>query len=267
MNNKLLNNMIMYIEEHLTEKIEYKVLAKIVGVSEYSLQRIFVFITGISLSDYIKKRRLSKAFEDIRNTDEKIIDIALKYQYNSSISFSRAFKKYFYMTPSECKSNNKKCKLLPIFEFKDSSNYESIKYEIKKIEEIKLYCLSVSSTSHEDLLFKIRQLYKKIRRNGLRIIFDEYGMYGISTYENNKFNYYVGSVKKIKSAKEIVIESGTYVVFEVGNENQEDITKTYDFVYSNWLISTSYEILDKPEIEYYENGKCSLCFMISDKQK
>ena len=60
MNYDLLNNMIDYIEKNLTEHIKYKDLARIVGVSEYSLQRIFMFITGVSLSEYIRKRRLSK---------------------------------------------------------------------------------------------------------------------------------------------------------------------------------------------------------------
>ena len=84
MNNEYLNKMIQYIEEHLTEKIEYSELAKIVGVSEYSLQRIFMFLTNISLADYIRKRRLSKALEELKKTDIKIIDLAIKYQYESS---------------------------------------------------------------------------------------------------------------------------------------------------------------------------------------
>ena len=61
MNFEYLNQMIKYIEEHLTENIEYKELAKIVGISEYNLQRIFVFLTNMSISEYIRKRRLSRA--------------------------------------------------------------------------------------------------------------------------------------------------------------------------------------------------------------
>ena len=62
-----------------------------IGVSEYSLQRIFMFITDLSLSEYIRKRRLSRAFEELKTSDIKIIDLSIKYQYESSISFSRAF--------------------------------------------------------------------------------------------------------------------------------------------------------------------------------
>lgn len=106
MNYNLLNDMINYIEDNLTEKIDYKKLAKIVGVLEYALQRIFIFMTNISISEYIRKRRLSNAFEELKMNDIKIIDVAIKYGYESSISFSRAFKQNFGITPSECK----KCK-------------------------------------------------------------------------------------------------------------------------------------------------------------
>lgn len=87
--------MIKYIEEHLTENIEYKELAKIVGISEYNLQRIFAFLTNMSISMYIRKRSLSRAFEELKTTNIKIIDLAIKYNYDSSMSFSRAFKQYF----------------------------------------------------------------------------------------------------------------------------------------------------------------------------
>lgn len=108
MNFEYLNQMIKYIEDNLTENIEYKELSKIVGVSEYNLQRIFTFLTNISLAEYIRKRRLSKSFEELKTTDIKIIDLAVKYQYNSQISFARAFKSMFGITPSECKLRDRK---------------------------------------------------------------------------------------------------------------------------------------------------------------
>ena len=101
MNYSLLNKMIDYIEDNLEEDIEYNKLAKIVGVSLYSLERIFIFITNISIAEYIRVRRLSKALEEIKTTNNKIMDIAIKYGYSSSISFTRAFKKYFGIRQNE----------------------------------------------------------------------------------------------------------------------------------------------------------------------
>ena len=122
MNYEYLNNMIKNIEENLTQDIEYKKLSQIVGVSEYSLQRIFIFLTNISLSEYIRKRRLSRAFEELKTTDVKIIDIAIKYKYDSQISFARAFKSMFGMTPSECKTTNIEYKQFPIITLNNNNN-------------------------------------------------------------------------------------------------------------------------------------------------
>ena len=267
MNFEHLNQMIKYIEEHLTENIEYKELAKIVGISEYNLQRIFTFLTNMSLSEYIRKRRLSRAFEELKTTNIKIIDLAIKYNYDSSMSFSRAFKKYFNMTPTECRNSLKTYKVFPIIEFHNENDmYEEFNYEVKEIQEKKLYCFGVSATIHEDLLFKIRELYNKIKNNGIRDKFIKVGMYGISICEDNGYKYYVGSELKIDNTKTITIDKGKYAIFEVGNEKQKDIVNVYNFVYNQWIKSTNYEILDKPEIELYENNNCYIYIPIKDKQ-
>lgn len=267
MNYEFLNEMINYIEENLTEDINYKELAKIVGVSEYSLQRIFIFLSGISISEYIRKRRLSKAFEELKTTDIKIVDLAIKYCYDSPISFSRAFKQYFKMTPKECREGEKNYKLFPIMKF-SNNNFVSneVHYTVKEIEEKALYCFGVHASLHDDLLFRIRSLYKKIQNNGIRSKFDKVGMYGISIYEDDEYKYYVGSELKLDNTEKIVIEKGKYVIFEVGSDNQDDIVEVYNFVYNTWIKSTNYEMLDKPEIEFYSENNCYIYFKVKDKQ-
>lgn len=266
MNFKYLNEMINFIEQNLTNEINYKDLAKIVGVSEYNLQRIFIFLTDMSISEYIRKRRLSKAFEDIKNTNFKIIDIALKYRYDSPISFSRAFKKYFNITPSECKNNNKKYKLMPIINFKNDSYYKELTYEIKYLDELKLYCYSVSANTHEDLLFKIRNLYSELKKTDLYNMMRKNGMYGISLYIGEKYRYCIGSKLKLKESSQLTINKNKYALFEVQSDIQKDIVSTYNYIYNNWLKSTNYMILDEPIIEYYQNNQCYIYVPIKDKQ-
>lgn len=122
------------------------------------------------------------------------------------------------------------------------------------------------TNSDDDLLFKIRELYNKIKNNGIRHKFNKVGMYGISICKDNKYEYYVGSELKLTNTKTIIINKGKYAVFEVGNEEEKDIVKVYDFIYNRWLKSTNYEILDKTEIEFYENNNCYLYIPIKDKQ-
>ena len=259
MNYKLLNEMIDYIENHLNEKISYKTLAKIMGINDFILQRVFTFVAGISISEYIRKRRLTKAYEDLKLTNEKIIDIALKYNYDSYVSFSRAFKKEFNVTPMQVrKDKNKKFKGYPILKFNKSFDcYSNLEYEVKTIKEKVVYCKKVSAKTHEDLLYKIRSLYKKIKDNGLWNKFNEVGQYGISYFTKDEvYNYYVGSTIKIDGLEKIVIKKGKYAVFNVHSRNQKEVVKTGNLIYEKWLPSTRYKIRDGYDYELYKEDTC-----------
>lgn len=97
---KGMNQAIDYIEEHLTGDIDLNVAARFVSCSVWEFQRIFSFLTHISPGEYIRQRRLTLAAGDIQKTDEKIIDIAQKYGYDSPAAFSRAFGQLHGITPS-----------------------------------------------------------------------------------------------------------------------------------------------------------------------
>ena len=92
-----------YIEKHLKEDIDLSIIAKEVGYSLYHFQRIFKGIIGDSIKDYIIKRRITEAAKELTSTDKSVIDIAIKYGYQSREFFSRSFKKVFGRNPSEVK--------------------------------------------------------------------------------------------------------------------------------------------------------------------
>ena len=268
MNFELLNQMIMYIENNLTEKIDYKKLAKITGTNEFILQRIFLFISGISIYEYIRKRRLSKAYEELKLTDNKIIDIALKYGYDSHISFARAFKNEFNITPSALKKDKSKIfKGYPIFLLDKKNTYKNLDYEIKELEEQVIYCKSVKAKVHDDLLYKIRRLYDNLRSNGMYYEINKYGQYGISSLNINGFYYYyVGCTKRLKNFKKVIIPKGKYVVFKVEGRKQKDILNGWDYVNKVWLPSVNYEVKEPYDYELYEGDMCYLYLPIKKKQ-
>jgi AraC-like DNA-binding protein len=95
-----LNDVIDYIENHLTDKIEQEAIARIACCSYYDAGRMFSLVTGLSMADYIRNRRLALAGEELKTTRARVIDVALKYQYDSPVSFSRAFQKFHGFSPS-----------------------------------------------------------------------------------------------------------------------------------------------------------------------
>jgi len=125
----VLNECINYIEEHLENEIDYQHISKMFGCSESIMQRFFSLLCGITLKEYIRRRKLTIAVSDIRN-HEKIIDVALKYGYSSDISFSRSFKKMHGVLPSKIKNNSIDLDMQPIlkFEVPDSHVHRSYFY-------------------------------------------------------------------------------------------------------------------------------------------
>ena len=114
---KGMSHVIANIEDNLTKQISYAELSRIVGCSVYEFSRIFSFMTGMSVSEYIRRRRLSQSVFDIQNTSDKIIDIALKYRYESPTSFAKAFKELHGTTPSDARKTGVSLKTYPPISF------------------------------------------------------------------------------------------------------------------------------------------------------
>jgi AraC-like DNA-binding protein len=103
---KRINLVLDYIEQNLDGEIDDNKITSLFASSQGIFQRIFVNITDMTLSEYIRKRRLTRAVVDIKKTDAKIIDVAIKYGYNSAVAFSYAFKKFHGITPSDIRKSD-----------------------------------------------------------------------------------------------------------------------------------------------------------------
>lgn len=95
------NQTMTYIESVLDSEIDKKKIQQLSGYSYSMFSRLFSILAEMTLSEYIRKRRLSEAVNDLKTTSQKIVDIAMKYGYDSADSFSSAFKKFHGVTPSE----------------------------------------------------------------------------------------------------------------------------------------------------------------------
>ena len=251
--------LIKYIENHLNEKIDYNELAKILAVSEQSMQRIFAFITNMSLSEYIRKRRLSKAYEELKSSNIKIIDLAVKYQYESEISFSRSFKNMFNMTPSECRKSNIEFIQFPVYQLNQINTPYKYSYKIEEIDEIHLYAYKTPyAKTKEDFLYRIRELYQELKDSGLFGKIVELGMYGVTFRQaDNTEIYYVGCKEKLQNSEPVKILEGKYAVFNCNGAKQSDIAPLIHNIYTQFILSTNLDIDLNYSFETYEkNDNC-----------
>jgi len=103
---KRMNSVLDYIEDNLDGDINDTKIAILSATPKGVFQRVFAAVTDMTVSEYTRKRRLTKAASDIQNTDEKIIDIAVKYGYNAANAFNMAFKTFHGVTPSYARTSN-----------------------------------------------------------------------------------------------------------------------------------------------------------------
>lgn len=268
-----LNKIIYKIEEQLTEEIEYKELAKIIGTSSYTMQRIFAFLTGITLTEYIRKRRLSNAAEEIVTSDIKIIDLALKYQYESPISFSNSFKKMHGVSPQVLRKTKTSFKAYPIIEFKPIiETINELEYRIIELDNKILYGVTTGIIPMDDNQ-TISNLYEKSTKNGIIDFIIENSdskelYYGASKdiYDgeiSNKIQYYILGKQNRKDFVKVEIPKSTYVCFKLKTKEQQEILKLYNTIYTKWLPNSKYkEILQYPQLEIYYKNDCEICIPI-----
>ena len=95
------NRALRYVEEHLTdETLSVEAVARVTAYSPFYLQRLFYILTDLSLSDYIRQRRLSMAGQELQSAGARVLDVALRYGYDTPESFLKAFRRFHGVTPS-----------------------------------------------------------------------------------------------------------------------------------------------------------------------
>lgn len=270
---EILNKIVEEIEDNLSEKINYNDLAKIAGTSSYTLQRIFVFLTDITLTEYIRKRRLSKAAEELLSTDIKIIDLAMKYQYDSPISFSNSFKKMHGISPQNLRKSRLSLKTFPKIEFKPTIDIiEELEYRVIDLNKQKLYGITTGIIQETDSK-AIRDLFDKSRKEKILDFIIEHSdkkelYYGASVeiYDNDltkNMQYYILGKAPRNDLVSIEIPEATWACFKLNGKKQEDILKLYNTIYTRWLPSSKYnEILNYPQLEIYYEDDCEICIPI-----
>ncbi len=255
--NKRFDELIKYIEDNICEEISYKKLAQILGVNEYTMHRIFLFVTNYTLADYIRKRRLSMSALDLLEGKEKVIDIAIKYNYESSQAFSRAFKNMMGFTPSEINNNKTNIKFFSPYELINEEITDEFQYHIEKNIKFNLYAISMKTTiknCHNEAPIFWKDNYQYIKGKS------EYGLLEYDkTCNIDKAIYYIASKEKFKNSKELNLKPCNYLVFEFEYINSTNLYEFCQKIYRTIIPSSGYGLGDLPDIEeYLPNNKLRL---------
>lgn len=263
---KKLNELIEYIEENLEKEIDYNKMAQIIGTNENTLKRLFPFLADITISEYIRNRRLSKSGFDLYQNNEKVIDVAIKYGYDNSTAFSRAFEKFHGIKPSQVKSNPEKLKLFTKLQFNENINEnENIEYSIVEMNEIILYAKGFKTTYNT-----IRKEAPIFFKEMLEIYKERYGEfnYGIVKYEDrfesDNFEYFVAYDKPVEGFSKIIIPKTKWMKFTVNSQNPIDIQKMSTAFYERFIPSLKINIKPIPELEYYHDNITDFLVPIED---
>lgn len=265
-----LQNAIDYIEEHLTDDLDIEEIAAQSGLSAFYFQRIFNILCDYSLGEYIRNRRLTLAGNELSGTDEKVIDIALKYGYDTPESFSRAFSRFHGITPSQAKKNSS-----PLKSFSRLSVEIHLKggnimdYKIVKKDAFKvLEKISTQSIDDEQNKNTIPDFWTQSHQDGtvyklLELATDRTNIFGIcygNTPNNKKtFEYSIaalcGDNTEIHDGFSIKeIPARTWAVFECIGPMPDAIQNTWHKICSEFFPTANYEPTYEMDIEAYPAG-------------
>ncbi len=265
---KDINNAIEYIEDNLGSNISIDEIAKVAFTSRYHFQRMFHALTGVTLTEYIRNRRLTLAGEELSSKDVKIIDVAAKYGYESPDAFTKAFQRLHGSTPSMIKKGNARLKSFPKLSFQISIKGEcEINYRIVKQDEFKFFGVDFLTTLIDNALYKeIPEFCDKIWEDGTHLKINEFLgyskmniLYGIhyDFKEDGSRKYMMGwkvPDKDIPNEYKIVnIPSCTWAVFDGRGDNLNTlaIADLWRLIYSEWFPSSGFEQIEGPCIEKY----------------
>lgn len=260
-----------YIEEHITEPTDYARAAKEACSSSFNFQRVFALLCGYTLGDYVRMRRLTLAGEELLSTDAKVIDVALKYGYDSPESFSRAFTRFHGVSPSAVRkgaairSFSRICVKLIL------TGGSIMEYRIEKKQAAKIICRRREFTKPGDDYTnrEIPEFWNECGRDGsiqklcgyIKDSAQFKGLLGVcfsTEMTDSGFPYGIGAEYDGESDPQdfeiVEIPAYTYAVFTVRGRMPDAFRETYRKICTEFFPQSGYEYGNGVEIEAYPSA-------------
>lgn len=266
---KNLSKAIDYIENNLDKTICYEEAARIACCSSYYFQRMFSYVAGIPLSEYIRRRRMTQAAFELQSSDRRVLEIALKYGYTSPTSFNRAFQNVHGISPAAAKSKGSALNAFPPIRFSiQIAGGNAMRYRIEEKGAMRIAGVRIPLTEDMENNQKIvPPFWEKVLHDGqLEAVYElsnqpQNGLLGITAYQNPKMIYYYIAVATDKAVPdgmfEYQIPAATWAVFESHGSYKESTQNIFKRFLTEWLPFSGYTYAELPDIEVYPYGEHS----------
>ena len=256
------NQAIQYIEEHSTEEIDYREVAHICCCSVYHFQRMFAYMAGISLSEYIRRRKMSLAAIDLQDKSTKIIDVAFKYGYSSPTAFNRAFQSVHSIAPSAMRKEGVSIRFYSPITFKITiKGVEEMNYRMEKKEAfcitgvVKPLCRKL-----EENMKIVPKMWDSVVKDGTiaklcsNMEPEKKGILGVSIcndQEEWRYMIAIAGEKTLSGMETYEVPAHTWAVFTGKGVCPQAIQELEKQIYTEWLPSSGYEYDFGPDVEWY----------------
>lgn len=257
-----LNESMRYIEEHLTDELDYNELSRIACCSTYHFQRMFTYMAGMTLSEYIRRRKMSLAAVDLQNGGARVLDTAEKYGYQSPTSFNRAFQSVHGIAPSAVREGTLVKSFPPLHFTIAIKGGAELNYRIESKEAFRIVGVSAPLFGEIEKNFMVvPKLWQEAAANGtiqnLASMMDTSlkGVLGVSAcnaQEEWKYFIAVSSTKESAGLEEYTVPASTWAVFS-GSGTSQSVQELEQRIVTEWLPASGYEYANAPDIEVYLN--------------
>lgn len=257
------NRTMDYIESELDGRIDEKEIARLSRYSFALFSRLFSILTGYSLSEYIRLRKLSRAAADLRNTDKKVIDVALLYGYESPDSFAAAFKKFHNASPSEVKQGKEFQSFSPLRLSLTLTGGQTMKVKIEKKQAFTVAGIGTTAGAPQDFPALWEKLFSKAPHEVL-VQLGNGQSFGICTEVNdcNSFTYtaaYDVDTEHREQAKKLglsllEVPEAEYAVVTLNGPVPDCIHAGWKYVMETFFPEHGYRHAGSPDFEVYAEG-------------
>ena len=259
------NRAVAYLEEHLEEP-DLREASKIACCSPYHFQRMFSLLAGTPLSEYVRRRKMSRAAADLQN-GERIVDVALKYGYSSPTAFNRAFQSVHGLPPSAAKTPGTVLRSQPPLRFAITvQGVEEMEYRIEKREAFRIVGVSAPLKKDMEENFQcVPQLWGRAAVDGtiprLAALMDgePRGLLGVCDgLESSRYYIAVASSAPAgEGLEEYTVPAFTWAVFPGAGESAAAVQALERRVVTEWLPTSGYEYAEGPDVEVYLDPECT----------